>query len=72
MHFLITFFILFCPTLAFAYIGPGLAPAAIWMLFGPVAAILATIGMLLYFPLRYLYKRFRQKKELTSTTTPSE
>lgn len=47
---------------AYAYIGPGLGIAAIWMLLGPLAAILVTVALIAYFPLRYLYKKHKAKK----------
>ena len=49
---------------AYAYIGPGLGIVAVWGLFGPVAAIVATVLLVAYFPLRYLYKKHKNKKKL--------
>ncbi|MCB9983422.1 MAG: hypothetical protein H6861_07100 [Rhodospirillales bacterium] len=47
---------------ALAYIGPGLAVAGVWMLFGPIAAAVSVILILAYFPLRYFYKKYKHKK----------
>jgi hypothetical protein len=51
-----------CPSLAFAYIGPGLGAGAV----GAVLAILASVLMLvvgvLWYPLKRLIKFLRRKK----------
>jgi len=41
-----------------AYIGPGLGVALVGYTFGPVVAIIATVVLVAYFPLRYLYNLF--------------
>lgn len=46
-----------------AYIGPGLGVAGVWMLLGPIAAIIVTIVLLAYFPARYYYKKHQYKKK---------
>lgn len=47
---------------AYAYIGPGLGVAAIWALFGPIAAIVTTVLVIAYFPARYYYKKYKHEK----------
>ena len=55
-------FILLSVNVAHAYIGPGLGVAAVWVLVGPIAAILMAVAIVAYFPLRYLYKKHKFKK----------
>ena len=52
-----------CSAPAYAYVGPGLGIAFVWMLFGPAAAIATTVAMVAYFPLRYVYKKHKSKKK---------
>ena len=67
-----SFFLTFFLTLlvgtgaAKAYIGPGLGVVAAWSLLGPVAAIIAAVLILAYFPLRYYYKKYKHKKAAQS------
>jgi len=49
-------------TPALAYIGPGIGIALAGYTFGPIIAIVSTIAMIAYFPLRYLYKKHKRKK----------
>ncbi len=53
-------FILTTPALA--YIGPGIGIALAGYTFGPIIAVVSTIAMIAYFPLRYLYKKHKRKK----------
>lgn len=46
---------------AHAYIGPAIA--YIGMLFGPVAAVLVAIAMVLFFPIRSYLKKRKKKKD---------
>ena len=57
----LTLVLLLYPSLAHAYIGPGLGVVAAYSLMGPVAAIIVALAIVLYFPLRYWYKK--RKKE---------
>lgn len=57
-------FLLWCsPSIAFAYIGPGLGVAFIWTLLGPVAGILVAVVIVAYYPMRYLIKKQKRKKQ---------
>lgn len=53
--------ILYAPQ-AFAYIGPGLGTGAIVAVLGALAGILMLIFGILWYPLKKIYRRFRQKK----------
>lgn len=59
----LTFSLCLIPSLAHAYIGPGLGVVAIWSLFGPVAAIFSLVLILAYFPARYYYKKYKHAKK---------
>jgi membrane protein YdbS with pleckstrin-like domain len=54
------------PVPAMAYIGPGLGVAAIWVLLGPLAAIIVLIVIVGYYPARYLYKRYKYNRHHNS------
>ena len=65
-----TFFIslalmIFAPSTAMAYIGPGLGVTLAWTLLGPIAAFVTGIGIVIYFPLRYIYRRHKAKNAMT-------
>ena len=49
-----------------AYIGPGIA--CIGYLLGPVAAVVALVGMTLYLPIKSLLKRYKRNKESKAVT----
>ena len=48
------------PGIGHAYIGPGLGVAAIWLLLGPIAALVILVAIIAYYPLRYYYKKYIQ------------
>ncbi len=48
------------PGPAHAYIGPAIAFVS--YLFGPVAAVVAAIGIILYLPLKMVWKKFKKAK----------
>ncbi len=62
MKYFLAFALMLIASPAYAYIGPGLGIAAIWMLPGPIAAIIATVALIGYFPARWLYKKHKAKK----------
>lgn len=47
---------------AHAYIGPGLGVTLVGALWGPIAAFFTAIAILIYFPIRYLYRKRKHKK----------
>lgn len=51
------------PSPAAAYIGPGLGVAAIWILLGPLAAIIVLIAIIGYYPARYFYKKYKYNRQ---------
>lgn len=51
----------FWPETAYAYIGPAIA--FVGYLLGPVAAIIALVIMIIAWPARILWKKYRAKKE---------
>ena len=50
------------PLPAQAYIGPGVAVAFLGYVFGPIAAIAVALGLVLFWPARWLYKKFKAKQ----------
>ena len=64
MRFLLLVFCLvtFFPMAAQAYIGPGLGIAVVWGLLGPIAALVMTVALIAYFPIRYYYKKHKAQK----------
>ena len=57
---------------AHAYIGPGLGVAAIWILLGPLAAIIILILIIAYFPARYWFKKWRHSRSENNQNTDSD
>ena len=60
--FITLFFFISLTTSAIAYIGPGLGVALVGYAFGPIIAIVATVILIAYFPLRYYYKKHKRLK----------
>ena len=56
----LVFLALSWPGPAYAYIGPAIA--FIGYLLGPVAAVFAAIGIVLYLPVKMLWKKWKQSK----------
>tara|TARA_Y100000590_G_C15615964_1_gene975766 strand:- start:773 stop:985 length:213 start_codon:yes stop_codon:yes gene_type:complete len=54
--------ILFLPTTANAYFGPGLAAGGIALVVGFILAGLIFIASIFYFPIKFLLKKFKKKK----------
>jgi hypothetical protein len=50
-------FSLLCPTLAYAYVGPGAGIGLIGALGGLIVAILLAVGVILIWPLRMLLRK---------------
>ena len=64
MFKLVTFFIFIIPSLAHAYLGPGVGGGVIVATIGVIVAILAGIFGILWFPIkRFLKKRRNAKQE---------
>ena len=64
MFKLVTFFTFIIPSLAHAYLGPGVGGGAIVAAIGIVVAIFAGIFGILWFPIkRFLKKRKSEKQE---------
>ena len=64
MFKLVTFFTFLIPSLAHAYLGPGVAGGIIAATIGIVVAIFAVIFGILWFPIkRFLKKRRNAKQE---------
>ena len=66
IYFRILFFLIFINffnTEVQAYIGPGISGGALLAIFGFIVAILAGLFGLLYFPLKRLIKKFKNKKK---------
>lgn len=63
---------LLLPTAASAYIGPGAGASLAGSLFGVLAAIVVAIGVVLFWPLRFVYKKIRGSKPATAAAETSE
>lgn len=64
---------LLLPTAAAAYIGPGAGASLATSLFGVLAAIATAVAIILFWPLRLLYKKIRGSKQtVTETVEASE
>ena len=63
---------LFLPTAASAYIGPGAGASLAGSLFGVLAAIAVAIGVVLFWPLRLMYKKIKGNKSVTRNANSSE
>lgn len=46
---------------AYAYVGPGVAVAFVGYIFGPIIAIAIAVGLILIWPARWLYKKYKKK-----------
>ena len=51
-----------CPSLAFAYIGPGLGAGAVGAVLGILAGVLMLVIGVVWYPLKRLVKFLRRKK----------
>lgn len=60
------------PTAASAYIGPGAGASLASSLFGVLAAIVVAIGVVLFWPLRLIYKKIRGSKPVAQNTDSGE
>ena len=60
---LIILFFLFMNTSSYAYLGPGIGGGAIAATIGIVVAILAALIGLIWFPIKRLLKKRKEKKE---------
>jgi hypothetical protein len=70
----ITTFLIFVavswPQIAHAYIGP--AVAFVSYLFGPVVAVIAVVGLILYLPIKALLKKRKQKDNDQEDSQPEK
>ena len=51
---------------ALAYIGPGVVVVGVWALLTPIAAIIALVMIIAYYPIRYFFKKHKYKKHKKS------
>jgi hypothetical protein len=63
---------LFLPTAALAYIGPGAGASLAGSLFGVLAAIGVALGVVLFWPLRLMYKKIRGNKSVAQNADSDE
>ena len=63
MFKLVTFFTFLIPSLAHAYLGPGVSGGIIAATIGVVVAIFAAIFGILWFPIKRFLKKKRNKNE---------
>lgn len=56
-------FMLFLPATAFAYIGPGAGASLAGSLLGVLAAIFVALGIVLFWPLRLVFKKLKGGKQ---------
>lgn len=63
---------IFLPTAAMAYIGPGAGASLAGSLFGVLAAIFVAIGVVLFWPLRLVYKKLKGAKRNPETASADE
>ncbi|MBE9553292.1 MAG: hypothetical protein IMF05_07510 [Proteobacteria bacterium] len=59
---------LLLPTAASAYIGPGAGASLAGSLLGVLAAIVTALAIVLFWPLRLLYKKFKGNKQMATET----
>ena len=59
---------LFLPTAASAYIGPGAGASLAGSLLGVLAAIVTALAIVLFWPLRLLYKKIKGNKQAATET----
>ncbi|MFZ4745247.1 MAG: hypothetical protein ACOYL0_16700, partial [Limnohabitans sp.] len=62
-HYLALAVLLLSPTLAFAYIGPGLGAGAIAAVLGILGGVALLVVGVLWYPLKRLFQYFRSKKQ---------
>jgi hypothetical protein len=60
--------VLFLPTAASAYIGPGAGASLAGSLFGVLAAIAVAVGVVLFWPLRLIYRKIKGSKPAPADT----
>lgn len=60
--------VLLLPTAASAYIGPGAGASLAGSLLGVLAAIVTALAIILFWPLRLLYKKIKGNKQATTGT----
>jgi NADH:ubiquinone oxidoreductase subunit 6 (subunit J) len=59
---------LLLPTAAMAYIGPGAGASLAGSLFGVLAAIATALAIVLFWPLRLMYKKIKGNKQAAPET----
>jgi uncharacterized membrane protein len=59
---------LLLPTAAMAYIGPGAGASLAGSLFGVLAAIVTALAIVLFWPLRLMYKKIKGNKQAATET----
>jgi len=59
---------LLLPTAAVAYIGPGAGASLAGSLFGVLAAIVMALAIVLFWPLRLMYKKIKGNKQVATET----
>jgi uncharacterized membrane protein len=59
---------LLLPTVAVAYIGPGAGASLAGSLLGVLAAIVTALAIVLFWPLRLLYKKIKGNRQATTET----
>lgn len=64
--------VLMLPTAASAYIGPGAGASLAGSLLGVLAAIGTAIAVVLFWPLRLIYKKIRGHRPTTNTAATAE
>ena len=69
MRLLLLLALITAPSAAHAYIGPGIGVVFVNALLGPIAAIISAVVLVLYFPIRYFYKKHRKKHETKQGTS---
>lgn len=60
--------VLLLPTAASAYIGPGAGASLAGSLLGVLAAIVTALAIVLFWPLRLLYKKIKGSKQTATET----
>ena len=61
IYAILVFLALFWPGTSYAYIGPAIA--FVGYLLGPVAAVFAVVGIILYLPIKALIKKVKKAKD---------
>jgi uncharacterized membrane protein len=52
------------PSVAYAYIGPGLGAGALAVVLGAIASVFLALFAIVFYPIKRILKRRKQKKEL--------